>query len=1451
MSIVKRTTVFSLALFAALGLSPKALGQVDVTQPGDPIIPSSSNSPGSEGVANVIDNQPTKYLNFDSGRDGAVNGFSPSGFVVSPSVGRTVITGLTMTSANDGPERDPKAVTVEGSDDDAVTSFSAGNWQTIATITDIPAFEARFEKKSFSFANTRAYRHYRWTLTEAATTPNGCCMQIAEVELLGTVVPGDITQPTDAIIPSSSNSPGSEGVANVIDNQPTKYLNFDSGRDGAVSGFSPSGFIVTPQVGLTKVTGVSMKSANDGPERDPKRIKLEGSNDGAITDFASGTWEQIVDIADIPVFAGRFQNQTFTFANAKYYRHYRWTLTEAATTPNGCCMQIAEVELLGTVLPSDVTQPGDAIIPSSSNSPGSEGVANVIDNQPTKYLNFDSGRDGAVSGFSPSGFVVTPAVGRTVVSAITMQSANDAIERDPKAITLEGSNDDTVTAFNAGNWEPIATLTDIPAFAARFQKQTFLFDNYKPFKHYRWTLTEAATTPNGCCMQIAEVELHGTAAPRDITQPGDPIIPSSSNSPGSEGVANIIDDQPTKYLNFDSGRDGAVSGFSPSGFAVSPRVPPAVVTGMTIQSANDGPERDPTIVTLEGSNDDALTAFNSGTWEQIVRIENIPPFAARFERKEFYFANTKTYKHYRWIVHQTTTTPNGCCMQVAEVELLAVTGNDCNANPPPGFVTPPADTYVLSGSTATFYTKVNGPWQLQWRRNGQPISGATALTYTTPAITAANANDEYTVEIVGCSVSDPVKAVIHTPTLDIISLNWNGGGANGAPTAMNDDDVAGLELAAHWNNLETQTATVDPGVLNTSKGTPHAAISVDFAASGQWGVGTGTDDANRRMLNGTAVNTGAPSVDNFGRVTFYGVPAGEHSLIAYSVQVPLEFFQVDYTVTSTDAGGNTITQSQYMRPLNADEYNADPGWKLGAGKTADARGVGNVVRFNRIVVGTDGIVELTWRSPDWFQPAGAEPRRGPALNGLQLVLNKTYDELPVVTGPVARNAFVGGKLELSATVVPANAQLQWLKDGVPIAGATSATLVIGQASAGDIGRYQLRASNSAGSVESVAVLSDVLTSKNIAEDLVVHLKFDETSGLSAANSAAGGTAGQLKGFEATAGSQWKAGRVGGALSFDGASTFVFVPQYTKPGSAMTVSAWVNGSSAGGSIVNNWVPSRVIGNKGAFFLRAAPNTDAEGNPIANLAGVIAVGPNEPSTVLDVPSPANTWHHLVLTADGLALRLYVNGVLRATSDYTGNLNNLDAIKWLSVGATLRDNQLDDTQDPPVTVPIDPPIVDADNGAVWGGLIDDVAVWARALDGSEVQAIYTGGQGGQNAAAVASPLPDGEQSATPELSAARDGNVLVLTYTGGRLITSHDVDGPWFEVTNATTPYRVTTDQAMRFYSVIAGGTLPSTPMGPCYDGPGCTGGTITNSLHEESACRAAGGKSWGGPNGCVTF
>ena len=60
---------------------------------------------------------------------------------------------------------------------------------------------------------------------------------------------------------------------------------------------------------------------------------------------------------------------------------------------------------------------------------------------------------------------------------MALQSANDAPDRDPKSITLEGSNDDDVTAYDSGNWQLITQIDDIPAWTGRFQTKELFFDN--------------------------------------------------------------------------------------------------------------------------------------------------------------------------------------------------------------------------------------------------------------------------------------------------------------------------------------------------------------------------------------------------------------------------------------------------------------------------------------------------------------------------------------------------------------------------------------------------------------------------------------------------------------------------------------------------------------------------------------------------------------------------------------------------------------------------------------------------------------------------------------------------------------------------------------------------------------------------------------------------------------
>ena len=87
---------------------------------------------------------------------------------------RATVTRYTVTSANDAPDRDPRSWTMEGSVDGT-------SWTTLDTRTD-EVFPGRLQRRSYSLANTTAYRYYRLRIT--ANHGSGIT-QLAEWRLYG------------------------------------------------------------------------------------------------------------------------------------------------------------------------------------------------------------------------------------------------------------------------------------------------------------------------------------------------------------------------------------------------------------------------------------------------------------------------------------------------------------------------------------------------------------------------------------------------------------------------------------------------------------------------------------------------------------------------------------------------------------------------------------------------------------------------------------------------------------------------------------------------------------------------------------------------------------------------------------------------------------------------------------------------------------------------------------------------------------------------------------------------------------------------------------------------------------------------------------------------------------------------------------------------------------------
>jgi hypothetical protein len=1167
----------------------------------------------------------------------------------------------------------------------------------------------------------------------------------------------NVLVPSDPIIASSANMPGSEGVKNAIDGTQAKYLNFD----GATG---PCGFAVTPSVGATWVTGVAMESANDAAERDPKVVTVEGSNDD-VADYTVGTWTLIATV-DVPAYAARYQWQSFTFSNFTPYKHYRWTVTQCQG-PSQNSMQIAEVQLLGVTVPMNVLVPSDPIIASSANMPGSEGVKNAIDGTQAKYLNFD----GATG---PCGFAVTPAVGPTVAQGVAMESANDAAERDPKVVTLEGSNDD-VADYTTGTWTLITTITNVPAYTARYQWQTFLFENVTPYKHYRWT-TVSCQGPSQNSMQIAEVQILGSSAPANILVPSDPIIASSANMPGSEGVKNAIDGTQAKYLNFD-GQTG------PCGFAVTPQVGSSTITGLAMESANDAAERDPKEVKIEGSNDD-VADYTTGTWTLITDITNIPAWSARYAWQYFYFANSTAYKHYKWTV-VSCQGPSQNSMQIAEVQLLAITSKaDCSKA---AFVSTPVDTPVLSGVQAEFFSQVNGPWPLQWYTNGVAVPGANKATFTTAdPITATNAGIEYSVAIVGCQTSTPVHAVIFTPsTIPSVGISFVGGGANGSPTYILPTDIAGVQQQAYWINATNATGTNTdttslPDVLNDSSNNA-STITFTYASEGTWGAGVGSDEPVQRLLNGL-VGSRRPT-DVSPTFTFGNVPAGSHALLIYSISPPLQFQNVSFAVP----GQQTI----YQRTMTSGEYNQAPGFYRSTSTSAANPSIGNFVRFDGVHPDASGNIALTLGIL-----TAADRETG--VNALQLVLNAPNPGAPPVISqqPQATVALSNGVLTLTVVATGNDLTYQWRKngynlfDGGGVSGSRTATLTINPFTSANEGIYSVAIFSPAGSTVSENA-SAYVSSYNITNGLVAHWAFDETTGTNAANSVAGGLPATIYGYPT-----WVAGQIGNALHMDiGTATVGFVSNYTKAVSAIAGSTWVNldlasvGASVtlfrnmDGDFIFGGTANRILGQ---FSLELAFDPTRQ---IVCPSAVVGLGNNFVTNYSGTPITAG-WHNVAFTADGAQLKLYLDGKLISAADYTGDIN-VPTVPWIAIGgrATIDTNQV-----PPQVVQ------DATNPNSLPGNLDDMGLWTRTLTATEIAAIYQAGTNHQSLTTVQESPP-----ASPlTLTAARSGTNLIISWTpaGGRLQSTPAVSSSgtvWTDVGTAN-PATVAIGTGNRYFRVV---------------------------------------------------
>ncbi|HEC03987.1 MAG TPA: hypothetical protein ENI81_10675, partial [Phycisphaerales bacterium] len=160
----------------------------DVTGPGD-VVKGVPDEPRDGDIAGwpdgeypwmtLDDDTSTKFLHFRGD-------VSPTGFVVEPAMGPTIVTGLTFTTANDDYGRDPTSFEVYGSNESI-----DGPYELIAAGDVVDFMQAdvwpRFTMNAtpITFPNMVAYKYYQVLFPTVRDVSAANSMQIGEVELLG------------------------------------------------------------------------------------------------------------------------------------------------------------------------------------------------------------------------------------------------------------------------------------------------------------------------------------------------------------------------------------------------------------------------------------------------------------------------------------------------------------------------------------------------------------------------------------------------------------------------------------------------------------------------------------------------------------------------------------------------------------------------------------------------------------------------------------------------------------------------------------------------------------------------------------------------------------------------------------------------------------------------------------------------------------------------------------------------------------------------------------------------------------------------------------------------------------------------------------------------------------------------------------------------------------------
>ena len=235
----------------------------------------------------------------------------------------------------------------------------------------------------------------------------------------------------------------------------------------------------------------------------------------------------------------------------------------------------------------------------------------------------------------------------------------------------------------------------------------------------------------------------------------------------------------------------------------------------------------------------------------------------------------------------------------------------------------------------------------------------------------------------------------------------------------------------------------------------------------------------------------------------------------------------------------------------------------------------------------------------------------------------------------------------------------------------------------------------------------IVRADGVASDLIAHYTFDETTGATAHNRAGRDDAGMLRtkgGDPFSFDNQASRGKLGvshkvgsGALRFD-PGDFVDIGTSLAMPTEITLSAWVkidgfpspDGSGHRHYVIGRMGPKR---NRGTQFYVVADGS-------LSLIQYVSDRIKETATTAGVVTSGH-WHHIAATRSASQQKLYVDGVLRATTRHAGPFDES------SIGAQIGTG------------------FSTPGGPFANGVMDDIRVYHRELGDTEIAALFSQSQ------------------------------------------------------------------------------------------------------------------------------